>query len=228
MSRYYDPAVGRFINADALVAGTSGSVHGFNQFSYCFNNPVNMEDDTGHWPTWNDIKEGAKKVWGGIKSTAKAAGEWIVDTIVDGIESIETDFGVGWGLDVNAFNVAEVGLSRDVFIGLDDGEIILGNVVDIGVGLFESLLEIGGSFTYISERGGERTAFSGSPQDGPLDMIKYKETTKDDSFTFGLLKINSESEILIGLSGGIHFGGGGHCSFYFNVTEFVERVIFEE
>ena len=82
MSRYYDPVVGRFISADALVAGTSGSVHGFNQFSYCFNNPVNMEDDTGHWPTWNDIKEGAKKVWGGIKSTAKAVGEWTNENIV--------------------------------------------------------------------------------------------------------------------------------------------------
>lgn len=43
------------------MAGVSGSVYGYNMFSYCFNNPVNMTDNSGTWPSWNDIKTGLKK-----------------------------------------------------------------------------------------------------------------------------------------------------------------------
>jgi len=45
-SRYYDPEVGRFINADGLVA-TSQGFAGNNIFAYCGNNPVNRKDPTG-------------------------------------------------------------------------------------------------------------------------------------------------------------------------------------
>jgi RHS repeat-associated protein len=50
-SRYYDPEVGRFINADALVSTGQGII-GFNMFVYCLNNPVNMVDYTGCLPQW--------------------------------------------------------------------------------------------------------------------------------------------------------------------------------
>ena len=48
-SRYYDPKVGRFINADAF-ASTGQGVLGNNMFAYCGNNPVNYEDLTGLAP----------------------------------------------------------------------------------------------------------------------------------------------------------------------------------
>ena len=51
-SRYYDPSVGRFINIDSVLAGTYGSIQGYNMFSYCFNNPINMVDSSGNWPEW--------------------------------------------------------------------------------------------------------------------------------------------------------------------------------
>ena len=53
-SRYYDPAIGRFINADAAI-GQIGVVQSSNMFAYCFNNPVNMSDSTGHWPKLSTI-----------------------------------------------------------------------------------------------------------------------------------------------------------------------------
>ena len=59
-SRYYDPVVGRWINADSVIAGINGSVQGYNLFSYCFNNPVNMSDHSGHWPQW--LKDAASWV----------------------------------------------------------------------------------------------------------------------------------------------------------------------
>ena len=51
-SRYYDPAIGRFINADDRLSLQTGFFD-MNQFAYCCNNPVNMQDQTGHWSKWN-------------------------------------------------------------------------------------------------------------------------------------------------------------------------------
>lgn len=51
-SRYYDPETGRFLNADNAISGTGESVQGYNLFTYCFNNPINMSDPDGNWPKW--------------------------------------------------------------------------------------------------------------------------------------------------------------------------------
>lgn len=45
-SRYYDPDVGRFINADAF-ASTGQGILGNNMFAYCRNNPVSRIDPSG-------------------------------------------------------------------------------------------------------------------------------------------------------------------------------------
>ena len=45
-SRYYDPEICRFINADAY-ASTGQDVVGYNMFAYCNNNPINCVDSTG-------------------------------------------------------------------------------------------------------------------------------------------------------------------------------------
>ena len=47
-SRYYDPQIGRFINADAQI---NEGILGTNLFAYCENNPVNFIDRTGHFGT---------------------------------------------------------------------------------------------------------------------------------------------------------------------------------
>ena len=45
-SRYYDPEIGRFINADGYVSTGKGII-GFHMFAYCGNNPVIGYDPTG-------------------------------------------------------------------------------------------------------------------------------------------------------------------------------------
>ena len=47
-SRYYDPKVGRWINADGFVS-TGQDIIGYNMFAYCGNNPVNRKDPTGQF-----------------------------------------------------------------------------------------------------------------------------------------------------------------------------------
>ena len=48
-SRYYDPIVRRFINADSYGSTGTGLL-GYNMFAYCENNPVNSVDQAGHRP----------------------------------------------------------------------------------------------------------------------------------------------------------------------------------
>ena len=50
-SRYYDPEMGRFINADSLVSTGQGLL-GNNMFAYCNNNPVSMKDISGKYPVY--------------------------------------------------------------------------------------------------------------------------------------------------------------------------------
>ena len=48
-TRYYDPVVGRFINADTFVKAPTGGVLSTNMFAYCLNSPVNNYDVMGKW-----------------------------------------------------------------------------------------------------------------------------------------------------------------------------------
>ena len=47
-SRYYDPTMGRFINADGYVS-TGQGISSYNMFAYCLNDPVNHSDPDGNF-----------------------------------------------------------------------------------------------------------------------------------------------------------------------------------
>ena len=55
-SRYYDPVVGRFLNADdvSAFAVEQGSLIQYNPFVYCLNDPISRADENGmwSWPKW--------------------------------------------------------------------------------------------------------------------------------------------------------------------------------
>ena len=48
-TRYYDPEVGRFINADAFASTDISGVLSTNMFAYCENRPTIGSDPTGEW-----------------------------------------------------------------------------------------------------------------------------------------------------------------------------------
>ncbi|MBR6769577.1 MAG: RHS repeat-associated core domain-containing protein [Clostridia bacterium] len=81
-SRYYDPAIGRFINADSQLNIGEG-VLGCNMYAYCLNNPVNGYDPCGtcfhRWDFWNDCdKCGGKNLGTKFVDAVSAAGSAVV------------------------------------------------------------------------------------------------------------------------------------------------------
>jgi len=64
-SRYYDPEICRFINADGYSSTGAGFL-GYNMFAYCNNNPIAFTDDNGGAPWW------ALPDWGYIHRAVQA------------------------------------------------------------------------------------------------------------------------------------------------------------
>ena len=57
-SRYYDPQVGRFLNADSIeicVNTQSDQINGLNLYAYCMNNPVMLTDAAGYSSFWENL-----------------------------------------------------------------------------------------------------------------------------------------------------------------------------
>ena len=48
-TRYYDPTIARFINADGYLSTDSTGLLSYNMFAYCENNPVTNSDPTGEF-----------------------------------------------------------------------------------------------------------------------------------------------------------------------------------
>ena len=89
-SRYYDAKMCRFINSDGVISSANGDLQGYNMYAYCFNNPVNMSDQSGNWPVWLEflIGVGSKSKIQQTK-TSKYIKEKIIQPIAEDVENFD-------------------------------------------------------------------------------------------------------------------------------------------
>ncbi len=79
-SRYYDPVVGRFLNADGYISAGQG-IPGHNIFAYCGNNPISRKDHTGLF--WEEIGNFFKGIGDGIVNVAQSVGNFVSNVVQD-------------------------------------------------------------------------------------------------------------------------------------------------
>ena len=79
-SRYYDPTVGRFLNADGIV-GANGGAQGYNLFAYCNNNPIACVDYSGYLCTYNTAMTDS----GRVPEYMKVIAEFLLFSIQQGV-----------------------------------------------------------------------------------------------------------------------------------------------
>ena len=113
-SRYYNPQWGRFISADIpeVSAAEPDSVLRYNLYAYCLNNPVNLTDKDGTWPSWaTKVVIGVAAVVAGaaiVAATAVTGGvaAAFVGAVVTGLKAatISGAIGAAVGAGTSAFN----------------------------------------------------------------------------------------------------------------------------
>jgi len=87
VARWYDPAIGRFVQADSVVPDP-GSALGFDRYAYVNNNPLKYVDPSGHWEEESKKQyctgdgsfclESGESIWGsfGVSLTSESGASW--------------------------------------------------------------------------------------------------------------------------------------------------------
>jgi RHS repeat-associated protein len=96
-ARWYDPTIGRFMQADTIVPTHQGT-QGFDRYAYVNNNPIIYQDENGHW---------INIVIGGLVGAVLNVGLYTVNTLIN-----NKDF--NWG---HAALAAGTGLIGGALIG---------------------------------------------------------------------------------------------------------------
>ncbi|MHB1356509.1 MAG: RHS repeat-associated core domain-containing protein [Anaerolineae bacterium] len=85
-ARWYDPAIGRFIQADTIVP-EPGNPQSLNRYSYALNNPLKYTDPTGHMVKYEDDympntgMQNYRTAWDFYEGRLPSKEEWIRDSI---------------------------------------------------------------------------------------------------------------------------------------------------
>ena len=93
-SRYYDPEIGRWINADGYVS-TGQGILSYNMFAYCGNNPVNYSDPTGGFSIKALFQKVGNRVKGYLESFANDYSGPSIDAITGAAPSVAPSVAAG-------------------------------------------------------------------------------------------------------------------------------------
>ena len=194
-SRYYDPEISRFINADDTeYLGADGSVLSYNLFAYCMNDPVNRFDVDGNWslPNWAKIAIGAAAIAVGVIATV-ATGGAAVPVLVASLKIAATSAAIGAvsGAGISAVN-------HRVSTGSWEGAgkaAVTGAIDGACDGFIWGGITAGASFTTVAAKGIKvkeigKLKPSNKPGDG-YSGVKYQAPKANGKYTTKSIELHS-------------------------------------
>ena len=194
-TRYYDPEIGRFINADDIdYLGADGSPLSYNLFAYCMNNPVNRFDVNGNWslPNWAKIAIGAAAIAVGVIATA-ATGGAAAPVLVASLKIAATSAAIGAvsGAGISAVN-------HRVSTGSWEGAgkaAVTGAIDGACDGFMWGGITAGASFTTVAAKGIKvkeigKLKPSNKPGDG-YSGVKYQAPKANGKYTTRSIELHS-------------------------------------
>ena len=194
-SRYYDPEISRFINADDTeYLGADGSVLSYNLFAYCMNDPVNRFDVDGNWslPNWAKIAIGAAAIAVGVIATV-ATGGAAVPVLVASLKIAATSAAIGAvsGAGISAVN-------HRVSTGSWEGAgkaAVTGAIDGACDGFMWGGITAGASFTTVAAKGIKvkeigKLKPSNKPEDG-YSGVKYQAPKANGKYTTKSIELHS-------------------------------------
>ena len=119
-SRYYDPEICRFINADTYEYIDNKEQFGYNLFAYCGNNPINFSDHTGHDFTWQTVFDIFKAIFL-LDDASKLSNNfaYFMASIISSTTDFFKKFDWNWYVEIKenfkAFSNSVIGKLLDVF-----------------------------------------------------------------------------------------------------------------
>ena len=147
-SRYYDPEICRFITIDDIsyIDITQEYINSINLYAYCFNNPINTDDENGNLPRWLKWLIGGLAFVGALVLTGLTGGA-LAPVVIGMAVSV-----VGGGLIQGTINAINGGSFWQGFLdGAADGA-LWGGIFALGGATFRTLR------MFIRKFGGENLA----------------------------------------------------------------------
>lgn len=150
-SRYYDPELGRFINADKLDNIDTENLNGFNLYMYCADNPVMFTDENGDawWKRLITALVVIVAVVAVVAITVATAGA-AATAVAAGIGALAGAASYTTSYVVNGLNTGNWNWSWSEFLGNTLGGMINGMLFFTGLNSFVSGVISGGSTSLIT------------------------------------------------------------------------------
>lgn len=200
-SRYYNPNLCRFINADDVEAlGADGDINGYQLFIYCMNDPVNNRDEAGSWslPNWAKVAIGAALIvgaavvatvaTGGVACFAAGAAIGAIGGAITGAIQSRIETG-SW----NGALEAAVDGAADGFLGGAIGGFITGGIASKHCFVAGTLIHTEDGLVPIEEIKPDQLVWAEDPETGERALKRVVCLFRNEKYELVHLQVNGET-----------------------------------
>ncbi|MBY8885843.1 DUF3990 domain-containing protein [Streptomyces sp. PTM05] len=116
-ARWYNPAVGQFMDKDTASLSPMPNSTAANPFAYANDNPLTDTDPTGHWSisgAWHDVTHAASSAWHAVTHAVSSAYHYVADAVSSAWDTVTTYAEKAWDYTTRAISNEIDSLDREI------------------------------------------------------------------------------------------------------------------